>query len=333
MSDEFRFSAAEGGDAAQSGESPHAPENHLQPAGPTDSPRQTIRELLPLYFAYAAHEWNLRPATIRNYRDGLFRALKVVGDIRPEDLDLKSVLSVKQDLAEKNVGACWTRGVVNSVRSFLRFCRLVLNLDVLDPKAVSLPRIPRREVVYLAPQEIERFLAAIPVFKKNHQFSLRWLCFRSLVEVLLGTGMRITEALSLKRPAIDLEKGEARIVGKGNKERTVFFTPRALGWVKEFVRHRSDAVDLLFVLPGGQPLYYDTVRTWFSRIRRRSGLAKTVTAHIMRHTCATTLLFNGCPINHIKEILGHERLETTCRYYLGVDKAAAKEAHRRYLTF
>ena len=64
-----------------------------------------------------------------------------------------------------------------------------------------------------------------------------------------------------------------------------------------------------------------------------SGLLKNVTPHILRHTMATTLLFNGCPIGFIKEILGHDNLETTCQYYLGVDKKAAKEAHRKYLNF
>src|SRR5437867_135410 len=68
-------------------------------------------------------------------------------------------------------------------------------------------------------------------------------------------------------------------------------------------------------------------------VRGRAGLVKTVTAHILRHTCATILLFNGCPIGHIKEILGHERLITTCQYYLGVDKKAAKDAHRKFLQF
>jgi integrase/recombinase XerD len=58
-----------------------------------------------------------------------------------------------------------------------------------------------------------------------------------------------------------------------------------------------------------------------------------VTPHILRHTAATQLLFNGCPVGHIKAILGHERLETTCRYYLGLDQRAAKEAHRKYLSY
>jgi site-specific recombinase XerD len=48
---------------------------------------------------------------------------------------------------------------------------------------------------------------------------------------------------------------------------------------------------------------------------------------------ATTLLFNGCPIGHIKELLGHERLDTTCRYYLGLDTRAAKAAHQQFLRY
>jgi integrase/recombinase XerD len=293
----------------------------------------TIRDLLPLFVAYAEYEWHLGPRTIRHYRDTILRVLKVVGDIKPADLDLRMVLLLKADLANAHVGANWTRSVVNGLRSFLRFSRLVLNLDVLDPKAIRLPPIPRREVVYLTSEEIEIFLNSIPVFRDGGRVNLNWLCFRALVETLLATGMRISEALSLNRNSVNFQTGEARIIGKGRKERTVFFTPRAFGWLKEYANHRSDSSDQLFTLSNGQLLEYDTVRVWFKKVRQRTGIQKPITAHIMRHTCATLLLFNGCPIGHIKEILGHDRLETTCRYYLGVDKAAAKEAHHRYLKF
>lgn len=151
--------------------------------------------------------------------------------------------------------------------------------------------------------------------------------------MLLGTGMRITEALSLKRSAVNFDTGEARIIGKRNKERTVFFSPRAMAWVKEYTNHRKDTAEWLFVLPNGKRPDHITVANWFRKARARSGLLKNVTPHILRHTMATTLLFNGCPIGFIKEILGHDNLETTCQYYLGVDKKAAKEAHRKYSIF
>lgn len=293
----------------------------------------TIRELLPYYLAYAEHESRVGPRTRDHYREGIYRALKVLGEVTPQELDTRSVLAVKADMAAKGVGPAWSRSVIFSLRSFLRFCRLVPNLDVMDPGSIQLPRIPRREVEFLTPDEVERFLAAIPIYSEGKRLNVRWLGCRSLMEVLLATGMRISEALSLKRADINFETGEANVIGKGNKERTVFFTPRALGWVKEYVNRRRDSSEWLFVFPTGRKVGYDAVRTWFRRTRARARLQKKVTAHILRHTCATTLLFNGCPIGHIKEILGHDRLETTCRYYLGVDKTAAKEAHRKYLSF
>ena len=295
--------------------------------------KQTIPDLLPYFIAFATHEWRLSPRTIRSYLQGIERALKVTGPIRPDELTLKTVVLIKSDLASKGASACWMRIVMSGLRSFLRFCRLVLNHDVLEPKSVSMPRIPRREVVFLTPAEIEQFLSAIPLHPKTKRMDLRWVGFRALVEVLLATGMRISEALSLKRADIKFETGEAKIIGKGNRERTVFFTPRALGWVKEYLSRRYDASDWLFALPDGTPMVVNTVQLRFRRVRARSGLLKKLTPHILRHTCATTLLFNGCPIGFIKEVLGHDRLETTCKYYLGVDKAAAKEAHQKYLTF
>jgi len=77
----------------------------------------------------------------------------------------------------------------------------------------------------------------------------------------------------------------------------------------------------------------DRIKDTFAEYRIKSGIAKRISPHILRHTMATTLLFNGCPIGHIKELLGHARLDTTCRYYLGLDQRAAKEAHQKFLRF
>jgi integrase/recombinase XerD len=163
---------------------------------------------------------------------------------------------------------------------------------------------------------------------------MKWLCFRTLVEVLLGTGARISEALSLRRSSINFQTGEATIIGKGNKQRVIFFSPRALGWVKEYVSRRKDSGDALFVVDRrGRPLLRPAAVTWFVRYRKMIRFPKPVSAHMFRHTVATTLLFNGCPIGHIKEILGHDRLITTCNFYLGADKRAAKKAHGKYLDY
>ena len=102
-----------------------------------------------------------------------------------------------------------------------------------------------------------------------------------------------------------------------------------------YLGRRRDDEEALFVTRGNQPcrLRYDAAKTVFRRFAKLARLRKKVAAHVLRHTVATTLLFNGCPIAHIKELLGHERLETTCRYYLGVDVRAAKTAHQNSLKY
>ena len=159
------------------------------------------------------------------------------------------------------------------------------------------------------------------------------LRFRVLVEVLLGTGMRISEALSLNRDTINWEKAEAKIIGKGSKERTVFFNQRSLDWVKKYLDIRTDNEPALFITQQGTRLSKIDVPGFFKRYAKKAGITKKLTPHILRHTCATNLLFNGCAINNVQVILGHDRLETTCRYYLGVDKSKAKEAHGKFLNF
>jgi integrase/recombinase XerD len=77
----------------------------------------------------------------------------------------------------------------------------------------------------------------------------------------------------------------------------------------------------------------DDIWRFFKSHRLKAKIHKKLTPHILRHTVATNLVFNGCPIVHVKEILGHERLDTTCKYYLGVDKEQAKKAHRQFLNY
>ena len=79
--------------------------------------------------------------------------------------------------------------------------------------------------------EVRRFVATIPLKNQDGRPYFRSLRFRALLEVLLGTAMRIGEALSLNHDQIDLESREVRIIGKGSGERIVFFTDRALYWL------------------------------------------------------------------------------------------------------
>jgi len=250
------------------------------------------------------------------------------------NLGRPEILKLKAGMLGRGNGVCRQVVILAGLKRLLLYCRDHLRLNVLDPETIVIPRRPRREVAFLNPDEVDRFVHAIPLLTRCGAPHLAGLRFRAVVEALLGTAMRIGELLSLNRADIDVERKEARVIGKGNKQRTVFFTDRALFWIKAYLEIRKDEAPALFISQHANTRLSRT-DLWrpFARYRALAGLNKPVRPHLLRHTAATQLLFNGCPVGHIKEILGHERLETTCRYYLGLDQRAAKAAHEKYLVY
>jgi site-specific recombinase XerD len=296
--------------------------------GVTPKNERVMSALIEDFLEYARYELNFSPQTIIKYRDSLKCFVRDVGDKPVEQFDVMDFVRLKKAMMERGLSEARIASVVYATRSFMSYCQNFLKLSVVDPKSIRPPRIYRREVIYLKKEEVETFVNVIDTTKWNG------LRFKALVEVLLGTGMRIGELLSLNRKDIDWDKLEAKIVGKGNKERTIFFNERSLEWLRKYLENRNDLHEALFVTkkPTGR-MHRDDIWRFFDYYRKKAHINKKLTPHILRHTVATNLIFNGCPIVHVKEILGHERLDTTCKYYLGVDKEQAKKAHGQYLDF
>ena len=296
--------------------------------GVTPKNERVMSDLIEDFLEYARYELNFSPQTIIKYRDSLKCFVRDVGDKPVEQFDVMDFVRLKKAMMERGLSESRIASVVYATRSFMSYCKNFLKLSVVNPKSIRPPKIYRREVIYLKKEEVETFVNVIDTSKWNG------LRFKALVEVLLGTGMRIGEVLSLNRKDIDWDKLEAKIVGKGNKERTIFFNERSLEWLRRYLENRNDLHEAVFVTkkPTGR-MHRDDIWRFFDYYRKKAHINKKLTPHILRHTVATNLIFNGCPIVHVKEILGHERLDTTCKYYLGVDKEQAKKAHGQYLDF
>jgi integrase/recombinase XerD len=158
---------------------------------------------------------------------------------------------------------------------------------------------------------------------------------RALVELLLSTGMRISEALSLKRDAFEADQHEAEIVGKGKLKRHVFFSPRCRLWVKQYLAKRYDDSPWLFITTGYPVRKWarEDISRFFILLKKRTGITKKLTPHILRHTFCTNLLFHGADITHIKDLAGHQDIQTTARYYLGKDKTVLRQIVDRCLDY
>lgn len=162
---------------------------------------------------------------------------------------------------------------------------------------------------------------------------------RALVEMLYATGARISEASMLDVADVDFGTAQARLFGKGSKERMVPVYPRALRALRVYLEvgrprlmQGHKRTDALFLSSRGGRMAAGSLRARFERLVTLAGLDPSLTPHAMRHTFATELLDGGADLRSVQELLGHESLSTTQVYtHLSVDglRRAAIESHPR----
>lgn len=152
----------------------------------------------------------------------------------------------------------------------------------------------------------------------------------ALVEFFFATGCRVGEVQKLDRGAIDWQRGCVNVIGKGNKEREVYFGSKARIWLQRYLKHRDDMDAALFVTerkPHRMSIHQ--IEYIFKRIANRSEIQSTVYPHKMRHTLATVLLNQGAPLVAVQSILGHEKPETT-QLYASLSGSIRQQAYQRY---
>ena len=165
---------------------------------------------------------------------------------------------------------------------------------------------------------------------------------RAFIELLYATGARISEISRLDVRDVDLRQAQARLFGKGSKERIVPVYPRALGALASYLESSrpqlaartkgGSPTTALFVSVRGNRMSADALRTCFERHVAMAGLDGGLTPHAMRHTYATELLSGGADLRSVQELLGHVSLATTQIYtHLSVErlKEATRQAHPR----
>ena len=149
---------------------------------------------------------------------------------------------------------------------------------------------------------------------------------KALVEFLLSTGCRVSEVANLQIGNIDFRVGECTVLGKGNKERTVYISDNAMYYLQKYLAGRMiSAADPLFVNDRGRAMSKCSIEQLAHKIGERSGVEK-VHPHRFRRTMATNAMMRGLPIQYIQAILGHSKIDTTM-IYCSVSKESVKAAY------
>jgi integrase/recombinase XerD len=284
-----------------------------------------ISEAGKLYLDHCEVELEMAVSSIYEYSKTIRWTIDTLGDLDVSELNESHITILKKGYNERGLKQTTKAHNFSIIRNLMRFCRDNLHLEVMEADKIKRPKIPKRAVDYLSEDELKRFFDSIGIG------SLRRYRFRALVSVLISTGCRISEALNLKFQDIDWQKKEALIVGKGNKQRKLYFTDLSLKCIREYANRRGYEGKFIFVAEGKRNRWNrnDAERN-FRNFRRKSGVSKMFTAHTIRHSFATILLKKGVSIGHIQVLLGHSDIQTTSRHYLGIlSDDEAKQAHEK----
>jgi len=220
----------------------------------------------------------------------------------PEDLDLEAVRQYQLYLAQDRKLSPQSINTFVSAIQFLYRTTLEMPWEAQDfPRA----RLEEKLPVVLAPEEVQRFFDHVTGVKN-----------RAVLLTCYGAGLRISEAVAVKHCDIDNQRMLLRVEhGKGGKDRYAMLSPGLLEILRTYFRMLRPAAPWLF--PSWRPhlhLSAGAVQTACREAWQRSGLAKRVTPHGLRHAFATHLLERGVDTRVIQALLGHSRIDTTARY-------------------
>ena len=283
------------------------------------------------YHAYLKLEKGLSANSVEAYeRD--YQRLKAYMDAHGLDVvrasfdDLQAfVFDTFKDIASVRTQA----RLIAGIHSFYRF---LLYHHYIEQDPSELLETPKKELHLpdvLSLEEIDKMVAQIDMSKSESHRN------RAIIEMLYGSGLRVSELVNLRLSDIYLKEGYMRITGKGSKQRLVPISPVAAEWFLYWMQDRSvldikaEATDIAFVNRYGRQLTRAMIFTIIKTLARAAGIQKTISPHTLRHSFATHLLQNGADLRIIQQLLGHESISTT-EIYTHVDIHDLREAVLKY---
>lgn len=199
-----------------------------------------------------------------------------------------------------------------------------------DPSAqVAIPRIGRTLPKSLTETEVEALLAAPNI---HDALGLR---DRTMLELLYGCGLRVSELVQLTVPQINLHQGVLRVIGKGSKERLIPFGEEAHAWLERYLSEARPQVlhgkvcAFLFPTRRGAEMTRQGFWHLIRRHAQHAGISKHLSPHTLRHAFASHLLNHGADLRAVQMLLGHSDLSTT-QIYTHVARERLKSLHARH---
>ncbi|MBI4086629.1 tyrosine-type recombinase/integrase [Candidatus Kaiserbacteria bacterium] len=307
---------------------------------------EPITEYILPFLEYCEIEKGLSNNTQRNYEQYLKLFVKWLREaghpsLLPHQLSAEHIWDYRLYLARKHrthSGGYLSKKSQNyyliALRALLDFLA-ERDIECLPSVKVKLAKQKDEETItFLEVRDIEKMLKVPDVTSPTG------LRDRTIMELLFSSGMRISELTALNIDQLSMLEDnsttrtyELSIVGKGKHVRTIFISPRAALWLRDYIKTRTDVHTPLFINYSSRTenkrLSPRSIEQTISRCAILAGLSKKVTPHTLRHTYATDLLGNGADLRSVQELLGHRNVATT-QIYTHLTNKRLRDVHEKF---
>jgi integrase/recombinase XerC len=298
-----------------------------------------MKQIIEQFIAYLQYERNASPCTIREYRRDLTQFAEFLTPPGERTMDIrrvdhKIIREFVSSMYDQNLERSSIARRLAALRTFFKFCIRERLAKQNPARLVNSPKLPKRVPRVPSADEMSGFLdnlVSAPSArtgkkkgsqKQREKEKLLLKRDRAILELLYGSGLRVSELVGLDIINVDTHGQLVRVMGKGRKERIVPYGEKAKKAlenyrpVREEMGARSPEADreAMFLSGQGRRLTTNAVRDLVKKYARRCGVDWDLHPHSLRHAFATHLLADGADLRAIQELLGHVSLSTTQRY-------------------
>lgn len=245
-----------------------------------------------------------------------------------EEISKKEIMAFLTWQLDQGASYATIARTLSTIKSFYKFLILEEYLEVNPTSNLETPKVKRKLPQVLSIEEVDRLMeqpnVLLPLGVRD----------RAMLELMYGTGIRVSELLSLRLEDLNTTAGFLRCFGKGRKERIVPVNQTAIYWVERYLaRSRSQLVKnrserAIFVNAHGRQMSRQGFFKLLGAYVEKSDIKKDVSPHSLRHSFATHLLENGADLRAVQEMLGHADISTT-QIYTHLSKSRLREVYQQ----
>ncbi len=275
-----------------------------------------MHKFLKDFLSYLKNERACSDHTLRAYKQDIKGFIDFI-ERNPLTADLNDIRSYISYLGTQGLQKSSISRILSSIRSFYRYLHREGYVKKNPARLVAHPRLPKKLPAFLTVDDAFNLVEAPERNSEEESQEFTKTRDRAILEILYGSGIRVSELVGLNMEDMNLKEGVMRVKGKGKKERLVPIGRKAIEALKSYLSNRiAKAKDsqALFINHSGKRLTARSVHRIVVRYARKTGINSRIGPHTLRHTFATHLLQAGADLRVIQELLGHSSLSTTQRY-------------------